>query len=138
MKKGGSFIGGILLGAVTSAVLHMVFFRPPFPFPPGHRPEMMGRMMFDRISEDLMLTPEQRKLIEPIMLRLNLKMWEARLANQARIEGILEEADEEIGRHLSPTQRERLAQQRSRMREEREKDLQFLHQRRKELGFSNE
>ena len=120
------FISGAVAGALVSALIHVVVFRPPH-HPPGPPPPgRMEAMLLDQFSEDLSLTGDQRKAIAPILTEMHKSTLALRLSRQDEMEKILDKTDQQISPLLSGEQREKLAKRRARMKEFRHRDERFL------------
>ena len=123
------FIAGALGGAVISALIHLTFFRPPFP-PPGfggpRPPREMEHMFIERFSHDLDLSPDQMQTIRPILSRLHREMLTLKVSQNAAAQKLLSQADAELAPLLNDKQKQRLAEEHKHMEQRQKEEEDFL------------
>ena len=131
----------MVLGALVSAVIQVLAFRPPRP--PHHpflipgRPEAMGQALQDKLADELGLTAEQREKAKPIITRLHTRMMELRLSQSSEADKVRQETDNELLPLLDEKQKEKLAEMNSRFDKFREREENFIRQKRESFAPHN-
>ena len=77
------------------------------------------RYLKERFQTKLALTPEQAKIIEPILERMSEDLKSVRQDTTKRISGIMKNSYEQIGKELTPEQRIKLDEMQKDRHEER-------------------
>lgn len=122
-----SFILGAVFGALISAVVFLVVFRPP---PMGHFADQqeMGKHLLRHFTRMLSLDSSQQEQALPIVLKMHRKILALKLSQSDDIDRVINEADAELSKILSADQIEKLSHERNRIAESRRKELEFLNQ----------
>lgn len=91
------FISGIMIGAVSSSLIHHHMMRKP------QRPKM--EMMMRHLDSELNLSLEQKKQITPILKEMSLKLKTTHLEQRAQIKNIIGEYFAKINLLLNDEQK---------------------------------
>jgi hypothetical protein len=94
-------------GLLTGLVLSYLFLNADRS-PRDHGPAAHHQRIMKRLTDDLSLTAQQQKEIEPIVTRAHVAVLELRFAHQADIEQILARGMTELNTKLTPAQRPEL------------------------------
>lgn len=89
---------------------------------------MMGARMRERLQQQLELTPEQLRQVDPILRQTAQRLQEIRSETGERVAQTMEESHQEMAAHLTPAQVTKLKQMRAR----HEEHQRLRHERRKE------
>ena len=94
-------------GGVTGATVAAMATKKMLAEPP--RPEHMeSHYLKERFQSKLGLTPEQEKIIEPIVEKMSKELKSIRGETTKRVSAIMKSSYDQIGRELTPDQRQKL------------------------------
>ena len=109
-----AFVGVFVAGGIFGAALALRWAGPPRG---AHRPGIGELHMMDRLSLELLLTPEQKQKIAPIVARAEAETRRLRRESVQSFRAVMERANTEIAAELTPEQRAKLDNMRKRFRE---------------------
>jgi hypothetical protein len=91
-------------GALTGILAGYLYMNAERSHRSEHGPAARHERIMKRLSQELSLTPQQQRVIEPIVMRAHMAMLELRFSHQAEVEQILAKGMKELKTKLSDSQ----------------------------------